>query len=119
MLTPKPNNASTNRIHLVLRLNKTLPNIKEIVNKHWHLLQINPNHKNIVEEKPIIDYRRIRNLRELIGSNRTLNDRVVRKNNIEKKTTLLQFMGYQKRWSLLPTGHKNQLFYKLPNWTNV
>ena len=85
MLTPKPNNVSTNRIPLVLRLNKTLPNIKEIVNKHWHLLQVNPNHKNIVEEKPIIDYRRIRNLHELIGSNRILNDRVVRKNNIEKK----------------------------------
>ena len=125
MLTPKPNNVSTNRIPLVLRLDKTLPNIKEIVNKHWHLLQINPNHKNIVEEKPIIDYRRIRNLRELIGSNRTLNDRVVRKNNIEKKQLYCSswdtrkdglccqqviktnyFISYQ-------TGQMFKIFYKL------
>lgn len=26
--------------------NEALPNMKEIINKHWHLLQINPNHKN-------------------------------------------------------------------------
>ena len=31
LLTPKPNNASSNRIPLVLKFSKTLSNIKEIV----------------------------------------------------------------------------------------
>ena len=84
LLTPKSNNASTNRIPLVWAFNKTLWNTKEIVIKHWHLLQINPIHKNTFDENPTRTYRRIANLRELIGSNSILNDRVVHKNNIEK-----------------------------------
>ena len=63
LLTPKPNNASTNRIPLVLTLNKTKireksTRIKEIVDKHWNLIQIYSNHKNIVDEKPIVAYRK-------------------------------------------------------------
>ena len=89
LLTSKPNNSSTNRIPLVLTFNKTKikeksTKIKEIVDKHWNLLQINSNHKNMVDEKPIVTNRKNRNFRELIRSNRVLNDRVVYKNNMAK-----------------------------------
>ena len=53
LLTSKPNIANKPRILLVLKFNGTLPNIKEIIDKHWHLLQINPKLKNTIHERPI------------------------------------------------------------------
>ena len=43
-------------------LNKTLPNIKEIIKKHWSLLQININLKDVSKEKPTMCYWRNRYL---------------------------------------------------------
>ena len=99
MLIYKLNYPSTDRILLVLTFSKNLPNIKKIVNKHWHLFQIKPNHKRCIRWKAIWAYRINKNLRELNGSNRILNDRVVCKNNIEKKTTLLQSIPKEiRKW---------------------
>ena len=35
---------------LVPKLNRTLLNIKKIIDEHWHLLQINPKLKNAFQE---------------------------------------------------------------------
>ena len=69
-LTSKPKTASQPRIPLELKFNRTLTNIKGIIDKHWYLLQINPKLKNTFQEKPIKSYKRNRNLKEIIGSNK-------------------------------------------------
>ena len=84
-INSKPKTANKPRIPLVLKFNRTLPNIKEIIDKHWHLLQINPKLKNIFQERPVIGYRKNRNLKEIIGSNKILNYKVIRKKKAEKK----------------------------------
>ena len=84
-INSKPKTANKPRIPLVLKFNRTLPNIKEIIDKHWHLLQIKPKLKNIFQERPIIGYRKNRNLKEIIGSNKILNYKVIRKKKAKKK----------------------------------
>ena len=41
LLTPKPKEKDKKRLPFVITHNKALPNVKQIINKHWHLLQIN------------------------------------------------------------------------------
>ena len=36
--------------------------------KHWHLLHINPNLAEIFQNPPILAFRRIKNLRDIIGT---------------------------------------------------
>ena len=45
LLSLKQKIANKPRNPLVLKFNRTLPNIKKIIDKHWHLLQINPKLK--------------------------------------------------------------------------
>ena len=85
LLTSKQKIANKPRIPLVLKFNRTLPNIKKVIDEHWHLLQINPKLKNAFQGKPIIAYKRNRNLKEIIGSNKILNNKVIRKKKAEKK----------------------------------
>ena len=47
--------------------NKTLPNIKYTIDKHWHLLQTNPKIAPTFKEKPIVAFKRNKNLKDLIG----------------------------------------------------
>ena len=63
LLSSKQKIGNKPRIPLVLKFNKTLPNIKKISNEHWHLLQINVKLKNAFQEKLIIAYKRNRNLK--------------------------------------------------------
>ena len=56
------------RIPSIKTYNKTLRNLKQIINKHWHLLQINSNLRTAFEQEPLIAYRRNKNLGDLIGS---------------------------------------------------
>ena len=51
LLSSKQKIANKPRIPLVLKFNRTLPNIKKIINEHWHLLQINAKLKNAFQEK--------------------------------------------------------------------
>ena len=57
-MTSQQKIANKPRIPLVLKFNRTLPNIKKIIDEHWHLLQINPQLKNAFQGKPIIAYTR-------------------------------------------------------------
>ena len=102
---PRPNNSTTNPVPLDLTFNKTLPNIKKIVNKHFCLLQINRNHNKISEERPIIANRRNTTLCELARCNRILNDRVVRKSNIEKKIFTESYIIPKK---IISTANRSQ-----------
>ena len=85
LLTLKPKTENKPRIPLVLKFNRTLRNLKEIIDKQRNLLQINPKPKNTFQEKPMIAYKRNRNLKEIVGSNKILNNKVIQKKKAEKK----------------------------------
>ena len=64
------NNEEINKkknIPLALTYNRTLPNISEIVRKNWHILQINPEFRNVFVNKPTIAFKRNKNIQDLIG----------------------------------------------------
>ena len=50
-------------IPLSLKYNRTLPKIKEIFMKYWHLLHINPNLAGIFQNPPVLALSRNKNLR--------------------------------------------------------
>ena len=83
LLSSKQKIANKPRILLVLKFSRTLPNIKKIIDEHL-LLQVNLKLKNTFQEKPIIAYKRNKDLKEII-SNRILNNKVIRKKKAEKK----------------------------------
>ena len=68
----------SNRIPLVVTYNRTLPDLGAIINKHWNILQIDPKMKEKFSDRPILAYRRCKNLRDIIGSNKFSNNKVVR-----------------------------------------
>ena len=72
LLAPKSKEKDQNRIPFVITYNKTLQNVKQIINKHWHLLQIHLNLRTTFEQEPMIGHRRNKNLGDLIGSKKIL-----------------------------------------------
>ena len=76
----------TNRIPFSLTFNETLPNIRKAINNNWHILNINENLAETFSEKPIIAYKRNKNLRDYIGQTTIENNKVVRKNKTNWKT---------------------------------
>ena len=86
LLNSKLKIANKPRIQLVIKLNRTLPKIKEIIDKYWHLLQMKNNKlKNSFHKRPTLGYKRNRNLKKIIGINKILNNKVIRKKKAEKK----------------------------------
>ena len=55
------------RIPFTATFNKDLPPIRKIINKHWGLLQTHRDLAPIFKNKPIVAFKRNRNLRDLIG----------------------------------------------------
>ena len=47
----------------------TLPNIRKIVNKHWHMLNINNTFGNVSKATPVIAFRKNTSLTQIIGTN--------------------------------------------------
>ena len=62
--------------------------MRKIIDKHWNLLSINPNIRNAFLDKPVVAYKRNKNLRDLIGSNKLFNNKVIRSNNMKRKQQL-------------------------------
>ena len=63
----KPKHKDT--IPFSLTYNPVLPNIKEIINKYWHILSINITFKEIFSNLQLIAFRKNTSLKELIGTN--------------------------------------------------
>ena len=70
------------RTPLILTYNRKLPNLKKVLDETWSHLEINPTERQKFTKKPIICYRRNKNLRDLIGQTRIEKNRVVRKKPI-------------------------------------
>ena len=64
---------------LTLTYNRFCPNINKMIPKHWNLLEINESLKEIIDCQPITTFRRNKNHKELIGSNK------IEKNKLKKK----------------------------------
>ena len=70
------------RIPLVTTFNSTLPQIGKILRERWDILNVKPKLKKLFSEPPIIAFRRCKNLREIIGCNTIINNKVLRKKPI-------------------------------------
>ena len=57
----------SNRIPFYSTFNEYLPNIRNIRNKNWQLLQTNKKIASFFTEKPMLTLRQNKNLRDLIG----------------------------------------------------
>ena len=68
-LLNKEKTETGNHLTLCATYNKTLPNIKTILEKHWYTLNVNPELKNVFENKPLSAFHKSKNLRQLIGRN--------------------------------------------------
>ena len=69
-------------IPISITYNRTLSKIKPIVDKHWHVLQVNPELKERFQLPPIIAFRKNENLKQIIGSNKIEhNKKLIRSNN--------------------------------------
>ena len=68
-LLNKEKTETENHLTLCVTYNKNLPNIKIILEKHWHILNANPEPKKISENNLLLVFRKSKNLRQLIGGN--------------------------------------------------
>ena len=80
LLEEKTRNNEPN-IYLSVTYSRALPNLKEVMLKHWHILKVNPMFEKIFEKPPLLSFRRNKNLKDLIGSN------VIENGKIKKRVT--------------------------------
>ena len=85
LLENKEKPSTQGNLPLVLNFNKTLPNIKNVIYQHWHILYINENLRKVSDKRPSIVYRRNTNLHQLIRGNCIFKNKVVRRNTKEPK----------------------------------
>ena len=64
---------------LIVTYNRKLPNLKRIIDNTWDTLHINPTEKEKFKKKPLLCFRRNRNLRDILGQTKISNSKVVRK----------------------------------------
>ena len=77
LLNEKENAASKEtKIPLALTYNRSLPNISKVVRKQWNVLSINKSSKEFVQNELVIAFKCNKNLKELIGSNKTKHNKV-------------------------------------------
>ena len=67
LLENKEKPSTQENLPLVLTFNKTLPNIKNVIDKHWHILSNNDYLQKVFDKRPFITYRKNTNLHQLIG----------------------------------------------------
>ena len=54
---------------------RTLPDLKTIIDKNWHILKIEPNLKEIFAEPQILQFKTNKNLRNIIGPNKIFDNK--------------------------------------------
>ena len=64
-----------NKIKFITKYNKGLPNIRNVFESNWHILQTNEKLAETFEDKPILAFRRNRNLRDILGGMRLENNK--------------------------------------------
>ena len=76
-LLNKIKTSNTERLPLTVTYNRTLPDLKTIIDKNWHILQIEPKLKEIFAEPPILAFKRNKNLKDIIGGNKVFDNKKI------------------------------------------
>ena len=84
-LLNQKNQAISNRISLILTYNCTFPDIKRSVNKHWDISKITRDFQPVFTEFPIVAFKRIRKLQDILGKKTIVNSRKQLCQNINPK----------------------------------
>ena len=80
LLREKEKEVNNPKLPFITTFNSTLPNIREKIYSNWNTLEINHKISTVFQEKPLVAFRRNRNLQDIIGGNTILNNKVVRFN---------------------------------------
>ena len=75
-LIEKQKRKDNSRIPLCLTYSRNMPPISKHIIEKWNILQINENFKNIFKENPIVAYRKNKSIKEIIGGNTIVNNKV-------------------------------------------
>ena len=67
-LLNKTNAVRKNVTQFSVAYSPTLPNIRELTNKHWHILNINNTVANVFKATPFVAYRKNTSLRQIIDT---------------------------------------------------
>ena len=76
-LLNKIKTSNTERLSLTVTYNRTPPDLKRIIDKNWHILQIEPKLKEIFAEPPILTFKRNKNLKDIIGGNKAFDNKTI------------------------------------------
>ena len=74
-LLNKIKTSNTERLPLTVTYNRTLPDLKTIIDKNWHILQIESKLKFFFAEPPILAFKRNKNLKDIIGGNKAFDNK--------------------------------------------
>ena len=64
---------------LSVTYNRTLPNIKNLLQQHWHLFKINPTLEETFQQSLTLAFRRNQNLKDIISCNKIEFNKMKRK----------------------------------------
>ena len=73
-------------IRLSATYSHSLPNLTDIITKHWHILQANQSSKETFSTLPIIAFRKATSLKQFIGTNTIHNNNKLIKTKINHHT---------------------------------
>ena len=76
-LLNKIKTSNTEHLPLTVTYNRTLPDLNTIIDKNWHILQIEPKLEEIFAEPPILAFKRNKNLRDIIGGNSVFDNKKI------------------------------------------
>ena len=84
-LLNKIKTSNTERLPLTVTYNRFLPDLKTIIDKNQHILQIEAKLKEIFAKTPILAFKRNKNLRYIIGGNKVFyNKKILNVNKFNK-----------------------------------
>ena len=76
-LLNKIKTSNTERLPLTVTYNRTLPDVKTVIHKNWHILQIEPKLKEIFTEPQILAFKRNKTLKNIIRGNKVLDNKKI------------------------------------------
>ena len=105
-LLNKIKTSNTERLPLTVTYNRTLPDLKTIIDKNWHILQIEPKLKETFAEPSILAFKRNKNLKDIIRGNKVFDN----KKHFERKKKLTKGNGnHLSRDQLTYVVHNSKL----------
>ena len=122
LLKPKDPTPPAKNI-LAVTYNKGLPNLKKAIDDNWNILSINPTLAPLFREKPILAFRRNRNLQNLVCKHKLKNNKPVQKVPkkhgkcrpclTDPKNKCCKQMASTTHFTNRKTGRKFQIFHNL------